>query len=243
MPKRFTATEKWSDPWFRGLSPRHKLAWLYLCDVCDIAGVVDLDRGLADFQVGDTLDWDGLIEAAAGRITRLDGGKLWLNRFIEFQYGVLEPSNRIYGPVRKILDKYSLNEGASKGHRRGCNPPKDKDKDKDKDIKKGGAGGKHRVTADMVPVPSGWDTAGVLQAIGDWLDYKATRGEPYKDAGFIARKVKEFERLGPSAFIAAVNSSIGSNYAGLFPAKESGNGKARRCDNSAIGSGGRERSL
>lgn len=90
--------------------------------------------------------------------------------------------------------------------------------------RKGDARGKPRVTADMVPVPEGWNTGDVLEAIRDWLEYKAKRGESYQDASYLGRKVKEFVAGGPQSFIAAVDSSIGSNYAGLFPAKGS-NGK------------------
>lgn len=91
--------------------------------------------------------------------------------------------------------------------------------------RKGGAGGKPRVTADMVPVPEGWNTGDVLEAIRDWLAYKEGRGERYKDASYIGRKVAEYKASGPASFIAAVNSSIGNGYAGLFPAKDIGNGK------------------
>ncbi len=76
-----------------------------------------------------------------------------------------------------------------------------------------------RITAASVPVPEGFETPEVRQAISDWLDFKAKRGKPYKDAGFFGRKVSEFARAGPAAFIAAVNSSIGNNYDGIFPAK------------------------
>lgn len=70
----------------------------------------------------------------------------------------------------------------------------------------------------MVPVPDGWNTGDVLQAIRDWLEYKTNRGEPYKDSAYLGRKIKSF--ASPAAFIAAVDSSIGNNYAGIFPAKD-----------------------
>lgn len=244
MPKRFTATEKWSDPWFRGLSPLHKLGYLYLLDNCDVAGVVDLDIVLANFQVGDTLDWEHLIEAAAGRIIRLDCGKLWLTKFIGFQYGVLTEANCMFAPIHKILEKYSLSEGALKGPPRGIHAPKVKVKEQVKvSSGKGDARGKPRVVAEMVPVPDGFDTLAVRQAIADWLSYKAKRGETYKDAAFLGRKVAEFAAAGPAAFVAAVDSSIGNSYSGIYPAKDFGNGKGTRRDNSTIGAASRERSL
>lgn len=88
--------------------------------------------------------------------------------------------------------------------------------------RKGNAKGKpNGVEAFSVPVPDGFDTPEVRQAIAEWLSYKAKRGEAYKDAAYLGRKVAEFKAMGPAAFVAAVDSSMGSNYAGLFPAKGS----------------------
>jgi len=50
--KRFTETEKWRDPWFRKLSAGAKLAFLYIIDNCDNAGVWTADKELADFSIG-----------------------------------------------------------------------------------------------------------------------------------------------------------------------------------------------
>lgn len=223
MPKRFTATEKWADTWFRALSPLHKLGWQYLCDNCDCAGVIDLDRELANFQVRDTLDWDALIEAAAERIVRLNCGKLWLTRFISFQYGVLTAKCSTHVAVIKILDKYASSERVIQEYRKGLPTLKDKDKDTDKDkVRKGIVKGKPKkqISAAEVPLPEGFTTREVVDAVRDWLDYKAKRGESYKDAAHIGRKVAEFVKSGPAAFVAAVNSSIGNGYSGLFPAKD-----------------------
>jgi hypothetical protein len=39
--KRFTETTKWADPWFRKLPLRLKSLWHWLCDTCDMAGVLE----------------------------------------------------------------------------------------------------------------------------------------------------------------------------------------------------------
>jgi len=43
MAKRYSDTEKWTDPWFRGLSSDEKLMFHYLYDNCDIAGFIKLE--------------------------------------------------------------------------------------------------------------------------------------------------------------------------------------------------------
>jgi len=85
--KRFTDTEKWKDAWFSELPPSMKLLWLYLLDTADSAGVVDYSKRLADFDIGETVSIDDLVQLAGeGRIRRLESGKLWLVKFCDFQY-------------------------------------------------------------------------------------------------------------------------------------------------------------
>jgi hypothetical protein len=76
---------------------------------------------------------------------------------------------------------------------------------------------RQQILAADVPVPSELDTPEVRQAITDWLEYKTARGARYADASYFGRKVSEYARAGPDAFVAAVNSSIGNNYNGLYP--------------------------
>ena len=221
MAKRFTATEKWSDSWFRVLPPLHKLGWLYLCDTCDAAGVIDLDRDLANFQLGDTLDWDALIEVAKGRIELLPNGKLWLTRFITFQFGELSETCMPHRAALKSIEKNQLPVKTQKGNKEGLLVTlKDKDKDKDKEKSgKGDARGKPIEAADVL-VPDGFDIPELHEALEEWLKYKAKRGEAYRDVAYIGRKVAEFQT--PQLFISAVFSSIGNNYAGIFPPKHHG---------------------
>lgn len=140
MAKRFTETNKWADKWFRGLSPLHKLAWGYLCDNCDAAGVIELDEALANFQIGSDVSWGELGDLAGSRIERLDSGKMYLTKFIEFQYGHLSeacpPHKHAIASLRKhgltkVLARYSIPSGNAQ----------EEDKDKKK-IEEGESEGK-----------------------------------------------------------------------------------------------------
>jgi hypothetical protein len=139
MGKRFTETNKWDDRWFRSLPLPEKSGWQYLCDKCDAAGVIDLDRDLADFQIGHSVDWDKLIELAGVRIEQLQSGKLWLSRFISFQYGKLSEECNAHRPVFASLEKHQLLSRVAEGYVMATGSHIDKDKDKDKE-KEGGVG-------------------------------------------------------------------------------------------------------
>jgi hypothetical protein len=111
--KRFTETQKWEDPWFRKLPPEMKLLWQWILDRCDSAGVIDPDLELASFQIGYQYPMDTLSEFS-GRVLALDGGKFFIPKFIEFQYGKLSEDCRAHGPAFQSLKKHGL-EGYSKG--------------------------------------------------------------------------------------------------------------------------------
>jgi hypothetical protein len=50
--KRFTETEKWSDPWFRSLSAVEKCLFVYCLDKCNNAGFIEIDIELWSFHLG-----------------------------------------------------------------------------------------------------------------------------------------------------------------------------------------------
>jgi hypothetical protein len=111
--KRFTETQKWEDPWFRKLRPEMKLLWLWILDRCDSAGVIDPDLELASFQIGFQYPMDTLSEFD-GRVVGIVGGKFFIPKFIEFQYGRLSEDCRAHGPAFQSLKKHGL-EGYPKG--------------------------------------------------------------------------------------------------------------------------------
>jgi|688.fasta_scaffold432621_1 hypothetical protein len=139
MPKRFTETEKWKDKWFRSLTCEFKLAYLYLLDNCDHAGVIDLDDELANFQIGTNVDWQAFYKTCEDRVSVLHNGKVWLHKFIEYQYGELSKDCKAHNPVFSSIKKNDLEskfERVSKGYRESIERDQDTYKDKDKDIDK-----------------------------------------------------------------------------------------------------------
>jgi hypothetical protein len=129
MAKRLTDSRKWEDPWFTELPMKFKLLWLYLLDKCDHAGIFKKNIRLAEFLIGESLPESEIDKHFNGRLIKLDSETWRIPKFIEFQYGVLNPNNRLHLSVISLLEK----EGASKGLARGYLAPKDKDKRKDKD--------------------------------------------------------------------------------------------------------------
>jgi hypothetical protein len=129
MANRFTATEKWVDPWFCSLNKEDKLFWIYLVDNCDHAGMWQVNWPLVQFHIKDYVFNEKVFD---GRIVQLKKDKWFIPKFIDFQYKTgLNPENRAHLSVINLLKK----EGAYKGLERGFKARKDKDKDKDKDNK------------------------------------------------------------------------------------------------------------
>lgn len=134
--KRFTETEKWNDPWFRKLTPGQKLVWFYLCDRCDNAGVIDLDREMGEFLIGHAVKWDDILESFGHRIEILENGKLWITTFLEFQVGELSSDCKPHQHINRLLLKHGISSRVSKGYSKGIHTHKEKDKDKEEDKEK-----------------------------------------------------------------------------------------------------------
>ena len=52
MAIKFTDARKWDDVWFSELPMTGKVMFIYLCDMCDIAGFLEINERLAKFQTG-----------------------------------------------------------------------------------------------------------------------------------------------------------------------------------------------
>ena len=167
MAKRFTDTDIWKKQrWFRKLSPNHKLAFLYIKDQCDHAGIWNIDctdliedLGIETFNIQKfTEDCNTEYDKISGNVTikerirLLDKGYLWVTGFIQFQYkgkeGLVNPYAAPVKTAIQILSGFALLEIAlNKGFitltepfQEGYLTPKEKDKDKDKEDRIGGMG-------------------------------------------------------------------------------------------------------
>lgn len=125
-----------------------KVTWDTLCDECDHAGVWDADFDMLSFLVGEEVTLTDCLTAFGDRLTVLDhGSKIYLQGFVEFQYGKLNPDNRVHKSVMNRLEKLGIEIkplaspfpvilsplGENLSPMLGC---KDKDKDKDKELDK-----------------------------------------------------------------------------------------------------------
>jgi hypothetical protein len=169
MAKRFGDTDIWKKQrWFRKLIPEYKLAFLYIKDQCDHAGIWNIectdlmeDLGietfnLADFVTACNTEYDKNTGKSTfkERLRVLDKGYIWVTGFIQFQYkgkeGLVNPYAAPVKTALQILSGFQLLKEAlngsgfitlTEGLPEGYLTPKDKDKDKDK-YRKEGVGGK-----------------------------------------------------------------------------------------------------
>lgn len=180
MSKRFTDTEKWKDDWFLSLSNEEKVAWFWLLDNCNHAGICKPSIGLLNFMCRTNYTEDQLIEIMDGRVVKLDG--MWfIPKFLKFQYGTLVSKMPAVKSVvkelkaKKLLDfsKEFIEVPTLEQSDESDNSSitlteqlpnssltlKDKDKDKDKD--------KAKVLLDISPFSENF-----RQTWADWKRYK-----------------------------------------------------------------------
>jgi hypothetical protein len=177
--KRFTETEKWRDPWFRKLSAGAKLAFLYIIDNCDNAGVWTADKELADFSIGMEIPWVKVLEAFGERVSVLPSGDWLIVRFVEFQFGKLSKDCKPHLQVMRLIEKHRVSKGYPKGFR----TLEEKEEDKEKD-EKGDARGKpeSRSEVDAYAAEIGMSRADV----DSWFDHFEANG--WKVGGKAAMK-------------------------------------------------------
>jgi hypothetical protein len=139
VAKRFTATDKWDDPWFFDLDNKYKLLWIYMLDKCDHAGILKVNKKMMGFCVGGKIDWKKVQEIFINRVHYINDEKWFIPKFVEFQYGVLKEESRPHQSVINTLKREGLFKIYKefpkniKGLAKGIYTLKDKVQDKEKD--------------------------------------------------------------------------------------------------------------
>lgn len=142
MAKRFTDTEKWKKSFIKGLKPKYKLLWFYILDDCNHAGIWEVDMKVASLRIGCRITLEDAFVHVGSKVTPIGRNKWFINDFVLFQYGELNPKNRLHQSVISILNSYNIpiNKGLVSPLEGAKEKDKVKDMDKDKEI--GGAGEK-----------------------------------------------------------------------------------------------------
>lgn len=112
MPLRFRDTGIWNKAWFRKLTPAYKCFFDYLCDMCDHAGMWDVDLERAEFDIGAKLSLEDISKYFGDRIKVVKEDKWFWQPFIPFQYKCeieeLNPESNVHLGVIKVLKRYDL---------------------------------------------------------------------------------------------------------------------------------------
>lgn len=109
--KRFTETDKWTDNFFADLLPVEKLAWLYILDNCDAAGVIEVPGKVANFLIGENIDWEAFMLTLAdlGKLQQIENRKFWVTNFLRVQHrGGISATAPKHAYVRQSISRYNL---------------------------------------------------------------------------------------------------------------------------------------
>lgn len=239
--KRFTETNKWRDPWFRNLSSPAKMLWWYVCENCDAVGLIDLDVRLASTDCGLKITPSAVVEIAS-RLEHVGGSKFFIPQFIPFQYGSVSVSCPAHKSIIRLIEIHALeNKGIAYHYPNSTLYPQGSEIQQQEypkarvalPLKKGmdntrmdterkGEGGAHEFFDEFGnEIPETLRTAEFMSALSRWHAYKRERKEGYKSIG-AKNLLPQLERLGGSSAgaIAAIEYSMGNNWAGVFPSTQ-----------------------
>lgn len=216
MPKRFTETLKWDDPWFRALSPDAKLLWFWLVDKCDSAGIITPDFALCEFQTGIKRAIEKMPEIET-RIAEIAEGKYIICRFIEFQHGKLSRDCKAHNPAWQSLEKHEMLDECDeiKGYRKGIHTlskgyPYPTGIGKGKEIGKG-KGKEEEKENEILP----FDSADFATFWANWKHHLKEKKKPLKPTSEKMQLAK-LAGMGERKAIQSLKNSMENGWQGLF---------------------------
>lgn len=116
----------------RAMKAPYKALFIYLLCECDHAGIWDVEMDVAEARLGMKLDQEKAVSELGGAVVEVAPGKWYLVDFVEFQYGALNPLNRVHASVLSRLTSLGI-DPENKPLTSPLQGAKDMDKDKDKD--------------------------------------------------------------------------------------------------------------
>jgi len=233
MAKRFTDTDKWQKYWISQLSPNYKLFWIYLLDMVDNAGIYDVNLGLAQYLLNVELEESHILKAFGKHIVVVKQNKWFIPKFIEFQYGDLNPANKAHLSAINKLKKYNLDTYFDQGSI-GSNDSKkikNKEKIKTRDTKRNQLLDIRDNLKDYKEIFINKD---VYSEFDKWNDYMLSTGKTYKNYAAAFRNwlrndfntdskaiEKNFKKTKTGLFIAYCKKCNKKNYPNDYQLKQS----------------------
>lgn len=110
MAKRFIDTNLFKSNRIKRLSSRMKLLYLYLLCEADHTGVWRVELDVAELRIGMALPpANEILAELGGFAVPFDHGSKWfLPDFIVFQYGELNPANRVHKSILDAISRHGL---------------------------------------------------------------------------------------------------------------------------------------
>lgn len=192
MAKRLHDTDIWKQDWFLEMPTEQKIAWIYIKDNCDHAGIWKPEKKMLEMILRGQVDLKltlELVNKEKERVVVLKNGRWFLKGFLEFQYGGhFNENNRVHASIKGVLESNGLDLTSSWGQLDLNKTPirpqvgvkegvKDKDKDKDSslNLKRGSGGDEIHQTLTESPNLKGITYDQDLVARKNWpgLDYLA----------------------------------------------------------------------
>ena len=112
MAYRYTDTNKWTDNWFCDLKATSKLLFLYLCDLCDLAGFMEINEKKIGFDLvlGKQEVERGLRDLDGRLLYSIDRKYIYIRNFIKHQKNLplnqKNPAHR--GIIRRLEEMKQL---------------------------------------------------------------------------------------------------------------------------------------
>ena len=105
MAVKFTNAKKWDDVWFSQLTMEQKVMFMYLCDMCDIAGFLEINPKITTLRTG-IQDVNGTINSLSKSIVYKDG-YIWIKKHIKHQKNLpINPKNGAHKAIIKSVAEY-----------------------------------------------------------------------------------------------------------------------------------------
>ena len=228
---RYTNTDKWGDGWYCNLKPAEKLLFNYICDMCDIAGFIELNIKKWASDIG----YDkGIIEGALkgvqrGLIYSESKDCIYIRNFLKHQKNMpLNPEkNMAHRGIIKRFELYSgkFNINDINEFLEGASKPPQWGYGNGNGIGSGNGEGKkedYKILFNKIITENDFDlTEDFKPLILEWLKYKSERGESYKETG-LKTLIKTFLKDSGADINTArsmLDYSMSKNYSGLFKEK------------------------